>query len=580
MSETVARNERIWVYGFEIRQVQRFIFAGGRLRDAIGASLFTDGLIAYPGQPGATGWFDKMLVQSAKQCSINDFLGSDDIGLDASFTRFLRRAASGIHIASCHPSAFEILSTMRDIWRRTLFSLVPEMSFNDALVGADNLRGAHKTLQDALYEQGNLPSPKGVYMTPAMAIAPRTGRPMAYDNNESEEQSDHGGLLRQVFFSNSSALLWRFQEEAKGKDWPFDLQDMFAEEEENRQVAIIHADGNNFGQMLRALNQPWGNDLEGDGATFSAREAEYADFCVKVDETIGGSTRKALFDATQKILSPARIKGRRLPARPLMQGGDDVLLIARADTALPWTRAFLAAFEYHASKAFKGLFKEQNLEFPFARVTACAGVAIIGVSHPFLHGNLLAEELAEFAKAKGKTAAQDAGGREVSPSLFAFHRMTQSLSEEYKSIRKKLKAGNGVSLSLNPYWAGPAEKSTTLDVDGLGFPEIADLLSATIALAGTEVGHGPLRELLSQMRQIDCDVKAALLRWEKISRNHDDKAFEAFCAACKKLTGSPLLSDVEGDHFLADLITVRTIVRSSNSLEAIGVMAEGELGAI
>ncbi len=190
--------------------------------------------------------------------------------------------------------------------------------------------------------------------------------------------------------------------------------------------------------------------------------------------------------------------------RPIVAGGDDVTFLIRSDLAFDFTRALLEGIE----RAPYGL-------------SACAGIALVKATTPFLLSHGLAEELCKFAKKSAKTICNTP----PIPSALAFYEPVESLGESYEDIALKtdLLAG-GARLTACPYGVGagpPAGKVT---------PSLDDLLALANALRKLK-GRGALRELRTDLESGREVAEAQWRRWRQVRK----QSLTDVDAALKKL---------------------------------------------
>lgn len=146
-------------------------------------------------------------------------------------------------------------------------------------------------------------------------------------------------------------------------------------------LAIIKIDGNQYGQRFREVRERLGNPDYFSGAL------EVEIFWRQARRLM----RKALLAGLSGCLKDRNLTQTftHFPARVLMLGGDDLLLVCAAELAFD--------FLFHFEEAFQSLQggKENQLTFS-------AGLLFMPVTYPFHAGHELAEELIASAKAFGR----------------------------------------------------------------------------------------------------------------------------------------------------------------------------------
>lgn len=185
---------------------------------------------------------------------------------------------------------------------------------------------------------------------------------------EAGRRFDHGGS-HDVLGLLRGALL---REAAADQHFPQEL----AAVARSGYVAVIHSDGNNIGRRSADART---------GGNFFAREARGERFLHAMRCVV----RKAFLRAVGQVL---RVTGGAPPFRPLMLGGDDLLLVCDAPRALPFVVAY-----FRALRDAGGLPDGEPLY-------AAAGVTVVKEKFPFHRSHALAEQLAGSAKKLGRGA--------------------------------------------------------------------------------------------------------------------------------------------------------------------------------
>jgi len=203
---------------------------------------------------------------------------------------------------------------------------------------------------------------------------------------------------------------------------PFEISEICSQ---NDWIAVIHADGNSLGQVVRHV----GHD-----------QAKFRQFSTYLNS----STIQSANDAFRSLgIEDGKS---RIPIRPIVLGGDDMTVIIRGDLAIPYVREYMRCFEKHTGEGeMSGLLPEG-----MPRLTACAGVAFIKSSFPFYYGYRLAESLCDAAKKQAKAI-----NKKNVPSCLMFHKVQDSFVESYADITKRelTPAPNeGKSFQYGPYY--------------------------------------------------------------------------------------------------------------------------------
>jgi hypothetical protein len=224
--------------------------------------------------------------------------------------------------------------------------------------------------------------------------------------------------------------------------YPLDLDDLGRSMGERSYIAVVHADGNGMGQIIREIGE------EQDNRTYVQR---MRDFSEKV-KAISKTTMKTVIDLLiQRSQQSNKISGTRtvsdlefswddkrrmrLPIRPIVFGGDDTTFVCDGRIGLSLAVEYLRTFE---SKA-----QERGLN-----LSACAGIAIVKSHYPFARAYQLSESLCDEAKKFRRENFQEGGG------ALDWHFTTGGLYDELEAMRKReyhVSAGN---LTLRPVSLG------------------------------------------------------------------------------------------------------------------------------
>ena len=178
--------------------------------------------------------------------------------------------------------------------------------------------------------------------------------------------------------------------------FPVNLEDLGMREAE-RQVAVVHCDGNGIGKIWRDLAAGKTGELQ--AGVFGLSN--------KLADTARGAMHLMLRDLVaslskwekDEILSPRSHGGERryLPIRPLIDSGDDVTWICSGRLGI----GSAARFCEHFAAISAGKFDKP--------LSACGGVAIVPVGFPFRRAYELADGLCKAAKEKRRSDSSKQG---------------------------------------------------------------------------------------------------------------------------------------------------------------------------
>lgn len=535
------------VYIFEVKGIQPFLFAGGRLRDAVGASALVD---AVAGDRGAGRWTSSLL----------DGLLKEDARLaGARRTRVLRRAAGAFRVAFFGAGAVERAQHFQKLTRLLVATLLPGVDWIDGVGRGDTLASAAKAAHAGLDGRRGLNAVPGPAASPIFERAPRFGtaascRIRPKEGEELEPADD--GLRAKQAAANTAGLLRRLAKDVDIRDWPFDFEGLFEEYDGPRSVGVIQADGNRLGAVVRAFSKTLGEVHPGGADELSPSEEKYAADMLAFSAGIENATRTAASRALELTILSRREKDALIPARPLIQAGDDLLVVARADLAVDFADTFLLAFREEAKHFVARVFSrassasseagEEQAAPALPALSACAGVALVGASQPFIDAHALAESLCKFAK---RAAKQGLGPDDEVPSALAFHRVTSSIVPDYDDALERDLTVDGRRLTLGPY--------VVTDDGAPELPRLADLYSLYALCSEEGFARGPLRQLAGLLYEGEGLLAQRFGRFaDVLERTRPDRA-KAFRKALAPLTGPTAgLFDRNNCSPLADLLAL------------------------
>ena len=372
------------MYGASVQGIQGYIFQTNKLKDVIGAS------------------------ELVKELCETDF--KREFALTGS-VEYIVKAAGNIKL---------ILDSEEDC-KRIVFQFpkyamekAPGITLSQAVVKcvSDDMTEDRKKLEDRLRAQRNRPCKSLTLGSVAMHRSPLTGLPAV--PHKDNEPLDEGVLRKREILEekNVNKTLFQIFTGEEDVDMGLEIKDLTGE---NDWIAIIHADGNSLGEVVKALGSEDGEKL--------------CEFSKNLDE----ATKQAAQQAYKKIDSKC--------IRPIVLGGDDLTVICRGDIAMDFVKEYIEQFE------------EKTQDLLSRKLTACAGIAFIKSSYPFSFGYELAETLCDMAKKDAKSdVIKNANGGKV-PSCLMFHKVQSSFVEDYESIKQKeLTLKDGSSLCYGPYY--------------------------------------------------------------------------------------------------------------------------------
>ncbi|RCV63411.1 CRISPR/Cas system-associated protein Cas10 [Methanophagales archaeon] len=170
-------------------------------------------------------------------------------------------------------------------------------------------------------------------------------------------------------------------------------------------MGYIVADGNRMGEKIKSKE-------------VSSDTNRYHDFSKKVKECTDEALVEAVIESVPKIRE--RDNSLSLPVVVLILGGDDMILVTTAESALPLAAKF--------SQKFQQKTKEKNLP----EISMSVGVVISKVTFPIFSYTMLGEELLKSAKRLSREMNKD--GKEV--GAIDFMVVTSPSTQSLEDVRK------------------------------------------------------------------------------------------------------------------------------------------------
>lgn len=514
----------MFVYLFEAKLIQSYLFSSGKLKDVISASERLDRLIDNNSS--------SVLAHVIEQCGLEtDLLAVPSTQYDEQ-----------IHFVRCKGGAFYAWSQsktpllqLRSLWTLTVQQLFPSLTFCDALCEDSSLQNALQQGHAALAAARNLPRPHYPLSTALCVASPRTGLaavPLsAAARREIAEGEQHIDLDTELhrqcyrFLGLRDSLL--LQKFCANTVLPADLQfplDTSAfynaqtegtEDADLRDLALIHIDGNGLGIQLRFLRKALENQPDD---VFSMAFRQFSDALAK-------ATELAAADATQWLYQ-TQLKGgpiKFLAMRPLVLGGDDITLLCRADLAVGYAKHFCRAFRKHSEEQLKSLhiryLKGSADLLPY--LTASGGILYHKANHPFMLCYHLVEGLCSEAKTVTKANPK------ALPAALSFYRISKALAEDIRVLRAQSQQwhwkGKPLQGALPAYLIPENEDQVNSSLAG---PSLIELERIRQFLSQKVNGNAPLPLSINKFRQMASEL----------SRDNSDEAMRIYERALSQLT--------------------------------------------
>lgn len=396
-------NQIKYLYGASVQGIQNFIFQTDDLKDIVGASELVEQICTEAFKPFEQD--GRPIVEAAGNIK---FIFNSREACERAVLNFPRKVmsmASGVTISQAVVQ-FE------------------EKNFQQAVF----------TLEEKLKVQRNAPMSSLSIGWTGVLRSRKTGLPaVKYDG---KDILDLATLQKRSFLKDAHMHLAEKsfgQQNLQGRI-AYNIGDLV---QKNNWIAVVHADGNGLGNIVRTIGSEPDVLRAFSGALDQAtcRSAQIA-FKVFADE-----------------------ENKKIPLRPVVLGGDDMTAIIRGDKALAYTVAYLRAFEEQTREKlgevcqrFPDLRPEQK-EVLMQGLTACAGIAFVKVNYPFHYAYQLAEILCGVAKKDAKSIDSD-----HPQSCLKFHKVQDSFIESYREIAaRELTPCPNFSFDFGPYYLNPEQ---------------------------------------------------------------------------------------------------------------------------
>jgi len=288
----------------------------------------------------------------------------------------------------------------------------------------------------------------------------------------------------------------------------------------------VPADGNKMGLMLQQMNDGLKNKMDNE------IQEVFKTFSTQITNSTNDAVKEA-FEATFNDID----KGKKIPFRPIVIGGDDVTVVCHADKALAFTQAYLKAFEANTKKNFK----DSKLDGYAEKLTACAGIAFCNKKFPFHYAYNLAEHLCSYAK--------ESSNREA--SCLAFHNIQSSFVDDYTTIiEEELTTKKNIKLLFAPYYTDKE-------------PKIDTLIELHKLFSDSDIPLGKYREWLSELHKSQEYAELFLERIDALMRAKigTDK-YQKLDEVLKSLDGGLSLNNLIVDNKtpMQDIMQLKSVI--------------------
>ncbi|EJF54473.1 hypothetical protein SapgrDRAFT_2818 [Saprospira grandis DSM 2844] len=248
--------------------------------------------------------------------------------------------------------------------------------------------------------------------------APQTGKPI-YEYLKKEALDRAQVLKRNIVSPGEKTSLATKLLDDLDKEFPTELSKLTAKDD--NWLAVIYADGNDLGIKIPDLLKEREKTL----GSYQKASREFS-------EGLENANVEAFKKATAVLITHLEEGGEleidkdtgkyKLPLRPIICGGDDLVVVIQARYALFFCETYLSVFE------------EETKQKIDERLTACAGIAYMNVKYPFHYGFKLAKDLCSHAKNNSRGKGDEKG---TTPASISFHKIETSFIRKYAEIEEE-----------------------------------------------------------------------------------------------------------------------------------------------
>lgn len=422
----------------DVTGIQRYVFASNRLRHVVGASE----LVRHATSRDAGGLLAKALGSNAVPSqhilsagggnAILRFAAlADAQKFTATYTRSLHVKAPGLEVVVTHREFGQgELAEALTALGVDLAAAKLEQRRSVPLLGLGVTERCASTGQPACDVTTRHDDPDGP--APASASALKAAKALTHAERRWRDLLESGGA-------------------AHGADlrFPTQLDDMGRTSGDRSLMGVVHVDGNGIGQAIQdwlrgcvdervdeheviCQYRTWSRNLD------SLAEKAFSNVVERVIASLAWDNKHSRWkvaDAGGSIDVPLTTRSGRtyLPLRPVLVGGDDLTFLCDGRLALDLAVA--------AARTFQDAVPDPHL----GDLSACAGVALVGVRTPVVRAATLAEALCKSAKGERRNQNWPQGAVD-------WHLGGSVPHGELEALRERVYSGrDDVSLTCRPY---------------------------------------------------------------------------------------------------------------------------------
>lgn len=443
-----------------VEGIQKYICSTGKLKEMIGGSE----IVNYIASPE---FYKTILAKRNLTEAESMAMGAD---------KFIVTQANAGSLCLVVPTAEDARFFLREASREILatfpglpfYGAVCEFLWSDDATGLDAYKRARREARDVMSRQRDGgPTPQGSGLLPVLRASRLDGLPAVGRDDDELISLPSKARRNPEMIELSRKRLRGLVKKPENLVWKDNLEELLGHE--GGKVALICMDGNDLGKLFGArLAESAGKSLR-----------EYLLAMKDLSRRLQNCNEIAFTYACERVARYEAVHGKRsgdaivMPLRPLVMGGDDITIIARADVALPFVEMFARKFDEVGGKD---------------GFSIGVGMVVMDSSYPFAKAFPLAESLQDSAK--NLTCHLEPGER---PSSLDYLVLTEEVENDAELVRQRLlTCPAGEKLTGKPFVLKD-DRFTRFLLDGRA---VASSLSRSLtraAWAKCRQGPGPVK---------------------------------------------------------------------------------------
>jgi len=439
-----------WLYMYDVRGIQDYIFRTNKVKEIIGASLLVEDLIL------------SLFMDVTQDLGLNVV---DDLSYENEL-KFSFDSDNDIDVEILYYGGGNLLVLFENgdigqqVSRKMCIELVKRTYSLQLAVAKIKVSGQNHYKEDYQRLRNEMDSVKA---NMPMAI-PVTGFPITSNDPQTGFPFSKKDFYHQKVTYETYKKLEKYNMNRKTGTPGYEH---FGEHEGESLIAIVHIDGNNMGQHIADKMEKVTSYQ--DAARVSRQISSH------IQHVFSERALKKVESSVDKLCEKAGISKNAIEMRTIIHAGDDITFICHAKIAMACVRIFMDELE-----------KEGTYH-------ACAGIFVTHAHFPFARGYELSEELCSNAKKLSR----------IHPGNYVdFHINTTGVLNDIKYIRKKYYRNiDDQPLIARPYYMGK---------DSVQETKLTSLLNTLNILKKSHIARSKLKDLRSVFQSGDILVREQL----------------------------------------------------------------------